>query len=626
MCGINGVFEFEATLPPDALSRRVSRMNDCVVHRGPDDSGAQAWPGAALGMRRLSIIDLESGHQPIQSLDGRYSIVMNGEIYNYKSLRSKLVDAGHSFRTSGDVEVALKCFEQYGAEGFSQLSGMFAIAIYDNRDHELTLARDRAGEKPLHYYVNGHEFVFASELKSIIRTTSSRFVLDSRAIEAYLQLTYIPAPLTAYDGISKLLPGHYLKVNHREVSTPKEYWDVDYSESRQIPEYSMCKRALRKTLFDAVEESMVADVPLGTFLSGGIDSTVVTGIASQISSKPISTFTAKFGERRYDESPQAQLSADLHRTNHHVISLNYEDALPELDSILRNFDEPFGDSSYIPTYMISKAARQHVKTVLTGDAGDELFGGYSKYLIGYYSKYFNLFPSWISSPMLRLANGVLPPQSHVARKVNKVARAASLPIFEQREQLMSLGFHGEELRNVLLRQPSEYTSRFIREKYDKFSANSDEMTRALYLDFKVVLEGDMLTKVDRASMLASLETRTPMLNKDVVEVAARIPSKYKIRSRATKIILKETFSDLIPPALLKAPKRGFSVPMGSWLRRELRAPLLETLSEDHVRDQGILQFPVVRNLLDEHLSGARDHSSQLWSLYVLQNWQMEYSS
>lgn len=625
MCGVNGILDFSNKYDKDKIRSIISKMNNAIIHRGPDDEGLFVDQNIALGMRRLSIIDLETGKQPIFNEDNTLVIVFNGEIYNYIDLKATLLAKGHIFKTTSDTEVVLHCFEEYGEESFNKLKGMFSFAIFDFKKQQLTVARDRAGEKPLYYYIDKSLMLFASELKSILRANMVEKEIDKEALSQYLQLTYIPAPLSIIKNVYKLLPGHYMNVDMHGNSKIKQYWDVRYRDSETIQNYEECKKSLRSVLFNSVEETMVADVPIGTFLSGGIDSTIITGIASKISGKSLDTFTIGYKDKKYDESDRARLSSDFHRTKNHVLYLDYNDTLPELNKIINNIDEPFADSSYIPTYMVSKFASQSVKTVLTGDAGDELFGGYSKYLIGYYSEWYNKIPKWLRKNMIEKGLYSFPDTNTITRKMRKVVYNSDKSVFEQRKNLMCLGFKSEELPKLL--KPKQYKRdmlHIVKEYYNFQKFSNDELSKALYTDFKIVLEGDMLPKVDRSSMLTSLETRVPMLHKNVVELAARIPSKFKINTRNTKIILKDTFKDLIPKELFTASKRGFRVPIDEWFRHELKFDLLNELDEERIEAQGIFNYQYVKQIIDEHLTLRKNRSSELWALYVFQKWYKEY--
>lgn len=563
----------------------------------------------------------QAGAQMLASSpDGHLVAQLDGVLTNRRLLSGQLRDRGLTLSTGTDAEIALAWFELEGTNSFDRLDGAFALAIQDHRADELFIVRDRAGQMPLYYHLDGQCFRYSSDLRQIVRAAAGSLPMCTQALDAYLQLTYIPAPWTIYEGVMKLLPGTFLRIGADGPSAPQAYWDLDYSESNQLHDLDRCKKLLRDTVFASVEDALETADHAGALLSGGIDSTIITGVASKVSGRPIDTFTIRFDDRRYDESALAQLSADLHKTNHQVITLEYADVLPQLDSLLLNLDEPYADSSYIPASMVSQAASRHVSTVLTGDAGDELFAGYSKYLIGRYAGAFNRVPRWVTAPGLRVANRLLPAQSTLRRKINKVAASAQLAPFEQREHLMSLGFQPDELARLLGRPGGEATRSLVRGYYDKHSDNTDEMRRALYLDFKVVLEGDMFPKSYYAGRPSGLRTASPLLGRGVVEVAAQIPGAFKINNGTTKAILKDTFDDVIPPALLKAPKSGFGMPLGAWLRGELRPRLEDVLSEDSVRDFGLLNYPEVRRLLDEHLQGRADHYSKLWTLFVLHKW------
>lgn len=626
MCGINGYIDVAGNLPTADLRTLIEAMNRQIFHRGPDDTGLIVQDRVALGMQRLAIIDLENGSQPMTSADKSVTILLNGEIYNYQTLRKSLRDLGHTFRTNSDTEVALCAYQQWGTGCFKRFNGMFAIAIYENSSQSLVLARDRAGEKPLYYLTTPHAFAFSSELKGLLVTNSSSRVLDHSALLQYLQLTYIPAPASIFDDIKKLPAGHMLEITINSEPKVRQFWDMQYHSSSMINDYEACKKLLKTTLYDAVEECLVSDVPVGSFLSGGLDSSIITGIASQVSNEPIHTFTIGFRDRALDETARADRAARLHNTDRHHEYLDYDEILPELPNILSNIDEPFADSSYLATYMVSRFARQHVKTVLTGDGGDELFGGYSKYLIPQYSGMLQRVPQLVRRGMLFPMLDFLPVDHPLRRQSAKVRDVHLLPLSEQRLALMRLGFSPGSLPSLLAYQGPTYESMFpIRDYYLRDAPAADELWRTLYTDFKVVLEGDMLAKVDRSSMLTSLEARVPMLHPTVIDLAARIPSRYKISGRRTKAILRDTFPELIPHGNFRAPKRGFGIPISRWLRNELREDLLSELSSEAVEEQGIFNSHYVNQLVAEHLLRKADHGPRLWSLYVFQKWYSRYA-
>jgi asparagine synthase (glutamine-hydrolysing) len=621
VCGINGYIQFGREKNEDSIKLLIGEMNDKIIHRGPDEDGLYADGKVGLGMRRLSIIGLKDGQQPIFNEDKTLLIIFNGEIYNYKSLKADLVGFGHIFKTSSDTEVILHAFEEYGTDCFKKLKGMYALAIYDLKKEKIIITRDLAGEKPLHYYIDEERLVFASEIKSMFCSDKIKKQIDKDALNRYLSLTYIPAPLTIYKNIYKLLPGHYIEVDLKGNHKITKYWDIVYDDKKLITDYDECKNILRETMFNAVEECMVADVPVGAFLSGGIDSSTVVGIMSRLSKKPIDTFTICYKDKYFDESDLARKTAEINKTNHHEFILDYDEVFDEIDNIVNALDEPFADSSAIPTYMVSKHASKHVKTVLTGDAGDELFAGYQKYLIGYYAAKFNKIPKILKEGIIKKAVYAIPDKTPITRKARKVIDNANKSVFEQRLNLMSLGFKDyEKIRLLNSKYQIMGSLDFIKEYYNVYEGKTAEISLAQYTDFKVVLEGDMFHKVDRMSMHHSLETRSPIVHKDVVELAARIPSKYKINDKNTKMILKDTFKDILPPDVLKGKKRGFSVPIGKWLSSQLKDELLRLLDKDFINAQGLFNYNFIKEILDEHMSMKKNRFSELWLLFVFQRW------
>ena len=618
MCGINGLIQFENMFSELELQSRVHLMNEQIIHRGPDAEGLFADGRCALGMRRLSIIDLATGNQPIWNESHDMVIVFNGELYNFRGLRDHLIQNGHSFYTSSDTEVVLHGFEECGPKFLTQMEGMFAFAIYDCRKKEWYIARDRIGEKPLYYHQGKGYFIFGSELKSLVASGLAPMEIDMTALSRYFQLTYIPAPLSIYENVYKLLPGHYLKIDNSGKCVFEQYWKLDRNIGHDYGlSFEESKKKLRETIFRSVEQRMVSDVPLGAFLSGGFDSSIIVGIMSHISSQPVNTFTIGFKEKQYDESSLANLVAKKNRTNHHVFTMDWNYVLSNLDVILDNIDEPFGDSSLLATYAVSKMARKYVKVVLTGDAGDELFAGYNKYLISYYGQRYEKIPTCLRKGLIEPFVHILPVNSAISRKVNKVISASGKDLFSQREQMMMLGFKSEEMHD-LMKDGVVDGMPFLQEQYDYLNASDQAKTQ--YVDMKTVLEGDMLAKVDRASMLASVETRVPMLDTNVVELAFSMPDEYKINGKQRKIILKETFRDLLPEELFHAPKHGFGVPVGEWMRTVFRDRLSFYCDKDFLMDQGLFNPASVSSIAEEHLQNRRNRTSELWTFLVFQNW------
>ncbi|MEX1307566.1 MAG: asparagine synthase (glutamine-hydrolyzing) [Eubacteriales bacterium] len=621
MCGINGYLQFKEKKKIEDLEKIALQMNAAIAHRGPDEEGVYADKTAAVSMCRLSIIGLADGQQPIFNEDKSKLIVFNGEIYNYKALKAELIDKGHVFRTHADTEVVLHLYEEYGKQAFDKLIGMFGVAIYDINEKNLILARDRAGEKPLHYYMDDERFVFSSELKGLFAGTDVPKAIDQTALSQYLQLTYIPAPKTIYQNVYKLPAASTMELDAQGNFTIESYWQMTYDNQLLIRDYETCKKQLRERLFEAVEGCMVADVPVGAFLSGGIDSSIMVGIMSRLTSNKINTFTIGYKEKQFDESNLAEKTAALNKTNHHTLFLDYEDAFQSLNTILNNLDEPFADSSAIPTYMVSKFASQHVKTVITGDGGDELFAGYQKYLIEHYAGLLKKMPDFLTQGLLKKVVHALPDKTSLTRKMRKVVDNVHKTTFEQRRNLICLGFKDDEMGALLKAGVgTQGALDLIKDYYDMFENSTDEISRAQYTDFKLVLEGDMFPKVDRMSMLNSLETRTPLVSKGVAELAAKIPSEYKIKRTDTKIILKDTFKDLVAPEVLAGKKHGFSVPIGKWLAGPLKSQLDALTSQAFIREQGLFSEDYVSAIIEEHMQGKRNRFSEIWLLFVFQNW------
>ena len=622
MCGINGFIQFQChnIAFRDKAKQIVSRMNESIKHRGPDDEGLFCDERCALGMRRLSIIDLDTGNQPIWNEDKTKLIVFNGEIYNYRILRKDLIGRGHCFSTQSDTEVVLHGFEEYGIHDLlNKLEGMFAFAIYDIADARWFLARDRIGEKPLYFSKNDSWMLFASELKSISSTGLVSKAIDQAAMSQFFQLTYIPAPKTIFQDVLKLPAGSYMIVNANGIIQEKAYWEPCFDRKEQEPlSYAEYQKKLREELTRSVSQRMISDVPLGAFLSGGFDSSIIVGLMSQLSDQPVNTFTVGFEGKVYDESKLAALVAKKHRTNHEVFRLSEDEMLADLEGLLQNIDEPFADSSLIAVHAISKAARKHVKVVLTGDGGDELFAGYNKYLLPYYGSIYRkipgLFRKHLAEPLLNL----MPSKSYRTQAIRKVLSAFDLSGAEQCRFMMSLGFKERELITLMPRNVVDPLA-FIQQEYDHFQT-IDAQTRTQYVDIKTVLEGDMLPKVDRASMLASLETRVPMLDSRVVELAFSIPTEFKIKGRNRKIILKDTFRDLLPEELFHAAKHGFGVPVSDWLETSLRDELMRYASEELLESQGIFSHEFISHTITQHMTHQRDRFSELWSFFVFQNW------
>ena len=619
MCGINGFIQFEKNYDIEQMKNMVHVMNDKIIHRGPDKEGLFADECCSLGMRRLSIIDLDGGFQPIWDSTHSKLIVFNGELYNFLELRKELQEIGCDFQTNSDTEVVLQGYLKYGKSFLEKMDGMFAFAIYDTEEKIWTFARDRIGEKPFYYSCTNEYFVFGSELKSLLSTGVINKNIDQEALSIFLQLTYIPAPYSIIKNVKKLMPGTIMTLDSKGNINTEVYWDVkETREKYRDLDYDSAKEELRKRLIESVRKRMISDVPLGAFLSGGFDSTIIVGIMSMLSDKPINTFTIGFDDKQYDESDLANIVAKKNNTNHHVLKLDWNEVIKDIDLILENIDEPFADSSLIATYAVSKMTKGYVTVALTGDAGDELFAGYDKYLISHYSNLYNNIPSIIKKSIVEPVVKLLPFGSAISRKANKVIKAAKMSTYGQYKQMMSLGFKEPELHKLLINSDNISQLSFVESNYNYL--DDDDQTKAQYSDIKVVLEGDMLAKVDRASMLVSLETRVPLLDYNVVDLAFGMDSSYKIKGKNRKIILKDAFSDLIPKEIFKAKKHGFSVPMSKWLETELKEKLLYYASEEFINDQNLFNYDYINEIIDSHMTHKEDKYSELWTFFVFQNW------
>jgi asparagine synthase (glutamine-hydrolysing) len=622
MCGICGVISLTGV----GVERSVlEAMNQALVHRGPDSEGSLVEGPVALGARRLAIIDLAGGNQPIWNEDGTIAVVQNGEIYNYRSLRDDLERRGHRFSTHSDTEVLVHLYEEHDLRFVDHLRGMFAIAIWDGRRRRLVLARDRFGIKPLYYHVNGDVLAFASELKSLIRHPGFSREIDADALEAYLAFSFVPAPLTIFSAARKLEAGCVLTWEEGSSDIRIEsYADVRCSrEVRRDGEEALAQELLAR-LRDSVRAHLVADVPVGVLLSGGLDSSTLAALAAEESTDRVSTFTIGFEERGFDEREPARLVAQRYGTDHHELVLTPDAAelLPELAAV---FDEPFADSSAIPTYLVSRLARQKVKVALSGEGGDELFGGYN-YYVGH-----------LLAPRLkrlaRLARPVVdrvPTSSRAASTLDwqakRFVRGAHLPPLERHYAWKSV-FSPAERRSVLRREcRGSLDPLALLQRRDAHEKHVDGLTRVVDLDLGIFLVDDMLVKTDRASMAHSLETRVPILDTVVAELGLALPHHLKVRGLAKKRLLRRAVAPLLPEPILHGKKRGFSIPLAAWLQGELQPFVRDVLSPENVRRQGFFEADGVRSLVDDHVAGRADQSRKIWALLAFSLWFDRYVS
>lgn len=618
MCGIIGAYINKSN---DLNVEKFNIIRDKLSYRGPDTGGTFNHENIFLGHRRLSIIDLDTGNQPMFDAKGETSIVFNGEIYNFLTIKKELKTLGVVFKTNSDTEVILEGYLAWGLEGcLKRLEGMYAFSIWDNQKKKLFVVRDKFGEKPLYYSKDENGFYFASELKAVVPFLDE-VKISKKALNLFFGLTYIPEPFSIYDNIFKLEAGYYLEVSENEFNKV-QYFDLlgKINKTSSVIDYSEAKNKLRDMLFESVKCRMVSDVPLGAFLSGGIDSSIISAIMSKVSSNPINTFSIGFREKEYDESERAELVAKHIKSKHHLYYVDHNDLLEVVDKTLTYFDEPFGDSSAIPSMLVSKKAGEKVKVVLTGDCADELFGGYEKYLAKSYSEKYNSFPGPIRKSFESIIK-VIPHNNltnHKLRKIKKVVKSANLTPENRYLNMCSLGFNSDEKYNLLNSDYQENVQGQILKYFNE--ADGDELSKTFYSDIKLVLEGDMLPKVDRTCMINSLEARAPFLDSSIVEFSLNLPHDYKILGTNKKRILKDTFSDLLPKETMSFSKKGFGIPIRIWFQKELKEELLSLLSEDFLISQNIFNITYVNKIVEEHMSNKENHSSKLWQLFVFQKW------
>lgn len=626
MCGIAGFIDLWGSSGgrvENERARVLENMCRVIRHRGPDDQGVLVIPGVALGMRRLSIIDLAGGHQPISGEDGAVTIVFNGEIYNYRELQADLQARGHQFKTNSDTESIVHAYEEYGAACVDRLRGMFALAIWDNTNKKLFIARDRVGKKPLYYTVTTTgSLVFASELKSLLEHPDVERRINKHALDAYFSLGYVPEPLCIFENVEKLPPGHHLTFSNGRL-TVERYWDFDYPTNGNGHRQSDYVEELRSLLDEAVRIRLVSDVPLGAFLSGGVDSSTVVALMARNLDQPVKTFSIGFHEDSYNELQYARLTAQRFGTEHHEFFVTPE-ICDVVDDLVWHFDEPFADSSAIPTYIVSKLAREHVTVVLTGDGGDELFAGYTRYVTERRRSKFDALPRGFRKGLLRPISRQLP---HTAwgrnylhnLSLNPISRYLdSVSVFSQlgKASLYSDDFIGQ------LGNGSQLDSYFSELSGNVTSHSS--LDSLLYIDSKTYLPGDILTKVDRMSMAVSLEARVPLLDHKLIEFATRIPSGLKMVGSQTKHLFKQAVADLVPAEILRRSKQGFGVPIQQWINEQLSDRIRDTLRDTRTTQRGYVSQKYVELLLAEHERGRRDHAMALWSLLMLELWHRRY--
>ena len=625
MCGINGfVINKKCSIP--FLEAEINKMNNSIVHRGPDDEGiftrAENAHSVALGMRRLSIIDLSSGKQPIFSKDKNLVIVFNGEIYNYVSLKKELEAKGVKFGTKSDTEVILKLYELEGEKSFHKLDGMFGFCIYDITKQKILIARDYFGEKPMYYTQTNNEFIWGSELKSILKRLDSKPNISIKGLNLYLRLTYIPAPYTIYDTIFKLEPAHYISFDL--ASKKISVHPIKYNRQENDPHipFAKAKETVKKLVYDSVVSRSIADVPLGTFLSGGVDSSIVSLCLAQSSAIPIDTFSIGFEKKSYDETDKSRAVAKLIGSKHHEFIIGEKDLQQDVSRILLNFDEPFADSSSLPTFLVSKKTSEYVKVALTGDGGDEVFGGYNKYYMGKINNaYTSIVPKKMHKFLEDSTNTFLRDSNDARGATFKINRFLNAVDYEGKYywDIISLGYANTSLENYLL--PQKLDSDVFGHYGESLGIPAPKsLTEYKCIDKAISLEGDMLVKVDRTSMLNSLECRAPFLNKKLWDYANSLPESYLMKGWNKKYILKESFKNQFPKGFLEKSKSGFGVPVGDWLRSSLKEELLHFTERDFLERQDIFKVAAIRHLILNHISGEKDATFKVWTFYCFQKW------
>ncbi|HWS54482.1 MAG TPA: asparagine synthase (glutamine-hydrolyzing) [Pyrinomonadaceae bacterium] len=621
MCGITGFVNLDGRA---ADGSALARMNAAIRHRGPDEEGSYLAGHVALAMRRLAIIDLAGGQQPIANEDGTAQIVFNGEIYNFRELKGRLEQLGHRFRTDCDTEAVVHAYEQYGADCPKHLRGMFAFAIWDARRRELFVARDRVGKKPLLYAKTGGAFVFGSEFSALLAHPAVGREVNREAIDDYLTFSCVPAPLTAYRDISKLEPGHSLTLKADGELRIERYWQPDFSKKLKLTEEEAGERTL-ELLRDAVRVRLMSEVPLGAFLSGGIDSSAVVALMAEESSAPVKTFSIGFEEQDFSELHHARRVAEHVGAEHHEFVVR-PDALELLPTLVEHYGEPYADSSAIPTYYVARETRRHVTVALNGDGGDECFAGYERYAAMRLSERYRKLPAALREGFIRQAVELLPSSELKrgrVRSLKRFLRSAGLPPVER--YLRWVSALGPEAKREL------YTDGYRRETEGRDArrwlapwfarANGAGVVDAsLLTDTMTYLPNDLLVKVDIASMAVSLEARSPFLDHHVIEFAAQLPENLKLRGLTTKYILKRTLRKLLPAENLTRGKMGFGVPVGHWFRGRMGPFLREHLLSEKAARRGYLRPEAVRRMVEEHTEGGLDHTPALWALLMLELW------
>ena len=621
MYGINGLVYKNAENTD--VQNIIGKMNQKIIHRGPDEDGFFVEhledKTIAFAMRRLSIVDLSTGKQPIFIEDKSKVIVFNGQIYNSEELKKILIQKGFAFHTSSPAEVVLKLYECFGLEAFKMLDGVFAFSIYDKILGKIFIARDFFGDKPLHYQHSEKGLIWASELKSIISVLDKKPEIDNMGLNLYFQLTYIPAPFTIYKGISKLEPNSFIEYDVNTNALKIHEIHSEKIEKQQIS-FDEAKKNVRKLVEESVSSRSVSDVSLGAFLSGGVDSSIISLCLSKQSDSKIDTFSIGFDKKSFDETEKSRLVANLIGSNHHEFVISEKDLTAHLDEILLNFDEPFADSSALPSYIVASKTADYVKVALTGDGGDEVFGGYNKYLIGGINhKYTSLVPRFLHQSVLKVANALTKQKGDERGLKFKVRKALNSIDYDHSffYNIIKLGFTDKEMSIYLnekdrVKNPLAY--------YQQKIPNPKNLTDFRKVDKLISLEGDMIVKVDRTSMLASMECRAPFLTREIWNYTLSLPDEYLLKGNNKKMILKKAFENEFPEQFLEKSKKGFGVPVGDWLRQGMKSELLSYIDDKFLEEQDIFDIQNIKKIVLNHLNSVEDNSFKIWTFYCFQKW------
>jgi asparagine synthase (glutamine-hydrolysing) len=627
MCGIYGELDLRGGRRVGEFAARAVQL---IGHRGPDDGVVWRQGPVVLGMRRLSIIDVHGGKQPIWNEDETCCIVYNGELYNYRELRDELRDAGHRFRTDSDTEVLVHAYEEWGVDCLTRFNGMFAFALWDDSNRRLLLARDRIGEKPLYWYRDERHLAFASEMKSILADPGVPRRLNPRGLSNFLAFGHAMAPETMFADIVKLLPGHYLLASAGKVSV-RQYWDV--GDAPQLPadyrhSFENDAREVLALLDDSVRRRMIADVPVGAFLSGGVDSSAIAALMKRHASGPVKTFSLGFDVGgAYNELSDARLVAEALGTEHHELLVTDQDLVRTLETLVYHYDEPFGDAAALPIYLLSQFARQHVTVVLAGDGADELFGGYRRYAYDRLAPFYTKLPRALTEAWMPWIVDRLPRLRRTKRLFSTLPLRDPARRYAAWLMLFTPEMQADLLQPAMMEQLGSHDPQ---EPYSRYraalnpSTAADHLNRLMYTDLKTLLPDGYLEKVDKAAMACSLETRLPFLDPRLVELAFQIPGHYKIHGLSTKRLLKHAVRDLVPDSVLRKPKHGFAVPTDPWFQGGLRDFVFDVLLDERARHRGYYNTPMIEKLWLEHIEGRRVWDGYLWLLLNFELWHRQY--